>query len=120
MSFLSLIARFFSVLALLGMLVIPVSTIAAQNAMTVMDRSSAQAMAGMDDMSCCPDERPIKPDCGLDCPLVVVCTTSVAMHLARADWSRAALHSSDLDFDPASEAALASLFVDPPARPPKA
>lgn len=87
MNFLSFTARFFSVLALLGMLLLPVSTAAAGNVMAATEAAAVLAMARMDDVDCCPNQKPVKADCGLDCPLVVVCTASTAMTLSRADWS---------------------------------
>ena len=115
-----LLARLLSVIAVIGLLVFPISAVAAGNAMAVAEQAQAQAMSDMGDMPCCPGIKPMKPDCGKDCPLVVICTTSTAVHLAKADWSPAAIHWSSMDFRPLASSALASLAAEPPARPPKA
>ena len=115
-----LLARLLSVIAVIGLLVFPISAVAAGNAMAAAERAQAQSMADMGDMPCCPDMKPVKPDCGKDCPLVVICTTSTAVHLAKADWSPAATSWSPTDFPPSALSALASLATEPPARPPKA
>jgi hypothetical protein len=114
-----LLTLFLSVLALLGLLVIPVSANAAGNAMATFEKSSIQTMAAMGDMPCCPEKQPVKPNCGKDCPLVIICTTSTSFSVARSDWSPAALHWSRLDYARAVESRLASLVAEPPARPPK-
>jgi hypothetical protein len=111
-------ARLLSVLALIGLLVIPVSTVAAGNAMLAAEQ--AHAMAAMANMDCCPPAKPAMPDCGKDCPLVVICMTSTAAHPAKADWVHAALHWSTLDFALFTPDVLASLEAKPPSRPPKA
>jgi hypothetical protein len=72
----------------------------------------------MGDMDCCP--KPAKPDCGKDCHLIGICMTSTVAHVAKSDWSPAALLWSTLDFGPVAVGALASLAAKPPARPPKA
>lgn len=115
-----LLARLLTVLAVIGLLVFPVGAVAAGNAMAAAEQSQAQAMADMGDMPCCPDAKPVTPDCGKDCPLVMICTASAPAHLAKADWSPAALHWSMMDFVPSSSDVLASLAAKPPARPPKA
>lgn len=109
------VARLLSVLALLGMLVFPVSVVASENAMAAA-QAHAAAVAAMDDMPCCP--KPAKPDCGMDCPLVIVCTSSAAAQIAKADWVSATLGCSALEFGRAAFRALASLDPEPPARPP--
>ena len=104
------VARLLSVLALVGMLVFPVSVVASENAMAAAQAHPA-SMAAMDDMPCCP--KPAKPDCGMDCPLVIVCTSSAAAHIAKATpgWSA-------LEFNRTIFLTLASLDSEPPARPP--
>lgn len=113
------LARFVSVVAVIGLLVIPVGTVAAENAMLAVEQAQAHAMAAMDDMECCPHAKSAMPVCGMDCPLVVICMTSAAAHPAKADWIHAALHWSALDFAPFTSDDLASLEAKPPSRPPK-
>lgn len=109
------VARLLSVLALVGLLVFPVSVVASENAMAAA-QAHAASMAAMDDMPCCP--KPAKPDCGMDCPLVIVCTSSAAAHIAKADWVTATPGWSDLEFNRTIFLTLASLDPEPPARPP--
>lgn len=83
----------------------------------------ASAMPGMqmtEDMPCCPDEKPVKPDCAKGCPLALVCTTSIFGHTSDSHrWSFAiSWQSHRYDLLPASQ--LMSALVEPPARPPKA
>ncbi len=112
--------RLLSLFALLGLLVIPVSSVAAGNAMAKFEKASAHTMAAMGDLPCCPKEQPVKPDCGKDCPLVIICTTSISFSVVRYGWSPAALHWLQLDYALPADSALASLAGEPPARPPKA
>jgi hypothetical protein len=119
MVFVSFIMRFLAVVAMLGVLVIPVSAVAAGNAMT-SDPAVMQSMASMKNMPCCPGEKQAKPDCGKDCPLVVICMASNVLNLARVDWVPAALHWSYHDYGSASAETLASIPADPPVRPPRA
>ncbi len=50
--------------------------------MSAMDHSG---MAGMDDMPCCPPEKPAKPDCAkASCPLLALCLASIASLLPAA------------------------------------
>jgi hypothetical protein len=109
------VARLLSVIALLGMLVFPVSVVASENAMAAA-QAHAAAMQAMDDMPCCP--KPSKPDCGMDCPLVIVCASSAAAHVAKADWVPVTLGWSAFEFNRTAHTALASLHPEPPARPP--
>ncbi|WP_246647630.1 MULTISPECIES: hypothetical protein [Rhizobium] len=81
------------------------------------------AMAGMqmaEQMPCCPEQQPVKPDCAKGCPLSLVCTTSIFAHAPVVHgWSFAISWASHLyHLIPASQLTPAS--VEPPARPPKA
>lgn len=109
------VARLLSVLAIIGLLAIPVSTVVAETAMA----AETMAMVDMGDMPCCPDEQPVKPDCGKDCPLVIICTTSTAMHFSKSDWTPIGRTWSSLDYRLGASATLDSLAEEPPARPPK-
>lgn len=121
---LSTLLRVLSLFALIGMLIAPVSTIAAEYAMADMSvKASIQSkeMAGMTgDMPCCPDQQPVKPDCDKSCPFVIICSTSAPLALLKADWTSASLSWTDHDFGEPRFARLSSLAAEPPARPPKA
>lgn len=112
--FMKVIHRLLFVTAVLGIIVGPMSIGAADSVM------ASSVPAAMDDMSCCPDEMPIKPDCGgKSCPLALVCTTVIVGQSATEyGWS---LNLGWLAhrFLVTPHAELASSLVDPPARPPR-
>jgi hypothetical protein len=117
------ISALLSLLALIGMLIVPVSTGAAEIAMAGMSVKASVEMAEMagtmGDMSCCPDEQPVKPDCDKSCPFVVICTTSAPLALLKADWTSATLSWTDNTYGEQRFERLSSLAAEPPARPPK-
>lgn len=45
------------------------------------DAMDNMAVMAMDDMPCCPKERPDKPDCSKGCPLMALCLAKVATGL---------------------------------------
>ena len=116
--------RVLSLFALIGMLIAPVSTIAAEYAMADMSvKASVQTeeTAGMmGGMPCCPDEQPVKPDCDKSCPFVIICSTTAPIALLKADWTSASLSRTDHVYGVQSFVRLHSLAAEPPARPPKA
>lgn len=103
------------VLALFGLVVTPLAAAAAVPAMNM------PAMASMSDgMPCCPDDKPAVPDCAKNCPLAVLCVTSLVSTPAVAAPAlllRAPLGDKFLN---GRDVALASLVGKPPPRPPKA
>jgi hypothetical protein len=120
----SALARLLSLFALIGMLIAPVSTVAAEYAMadiSVKDSVQTEDIAGMvGDMPCCPDEQSVKPDCDKSCPFVIICTTSAPLALLKADWTSATLSWADHTYGEQRFERLSSLAAEPPARPPKA
>lgn len=124
MKHLSALVRLLSLFALIGMLIAPVSTIAAEYAMADMKAqvsATMEEMAGMGgDMSCCPDEQPAKPNCDKSCPFVIICSISAPLALLKADWRSASLSWTDHFYGVQSFVRLSSLAAEPPARPPKA
>lgn len=120
----SVLLRVLSLLAIIGMLIAPVSTVAAEYAMADMSMTASiqtEEMAGMTaDMPCCPDARPVKPDCGKSCPFVIICSTSAPVALLKADWTAASLSWTDHVYGEQRFARLSSRATEPPARPPKA
>lgn len=90
---------------------------------TAMTDGMTSAMVGMkmaEDMPCCPEKQPVKTDCGKGCPLALICTTAIFAHAPDSHgWSFAiSWLSHRYDLMPASQ--MASTFLEPPARPPKA
>ena len=127
MSLLRTVHRLFLLFAMLSVVVGPMSiglassAMASSGAATMEDMSSS--MPGMqmaENMPCCPDKEPVKPDCAKGCPLALVCTTSIFAHNPPFHgWSFAvSWQSHRYDLMPASQ--LTSAFLEPPARPPKA
>jgi hypothetical protein len=120
----SILLRLLSLLTLIGMLIVPVSTGAAEIAMADMSVKASVEMAEMagtmGDMSCCPDEQPVKPDCDKSCLFVIFCSTSAPLALLKADWTSASLSWTDHVYGEQPFARLSSLVAEPPARPPKA
>ncbi len=111
------------VLALLGIVVGPMSIGYARSIMLAAENGLAVEMSMMDmsaDMPCCPDVMPIKPGSGGNlCPLALVCTTVIVGNPTFGSISSfsPSMHGSPLLS--ASDAELASSLVSPPARPPK-
>ncbi|CUX02022.1 hypothetical protein ATN81_00285 [Agrobacterium pusense] len=127
MTFLGSVHRFLLLVAMLAVVIGPMSIGVAGSAMASSGSAPMEAMAsampGMhmtEDMPCCPDEQPVKPDCAKGCPLALVCTTSILGHAPHSHgWSFAiSWQSHRYDLLPASQ--LMSALVEPPARPPKA
>ncbi|MDB5556974.1 MAG: hypothetical protein JWL86_6958 [Rhizobium sp.] len=124
MKYLAAFVRLVSLFALLGMLIAPVSTVAAEYAMADMVSSPEMQMDEMaemqGDMPCCPGEQPVKSDCDSSCPFVIICSTTAPLAMTKAEWSAAALAWAPLVYDPQRSDRLISFAAEPPARPPKA
>ena len=120
MKHLSALLRVLSLFALLAMLIAPVSMVAAEYTMADMSVKASAQMVGMQDMPCCPDERPVKPDCGKSCPFVIICSTTVPLALLKADWTSASFSWTDHVYGEEKFSRLSSLAAEPPARPPRA
>ncbi|MCJ9720254.1 hypothetical protein MOV66_22530 [Agrobacterium sp. SHOUNA12C] len=127
MSLLRTVHRLFLLVAMLAIVIGPMSIGLASSAMasseTVTAGAMASAMPGMqmaEQMPCCPEKQPVKPDCAKGCPLALVCTTSIFAHAPdNHAWSFAvSWQSHRYDILPTSQ--LMPAFVAPPARPPKA
>lgn len=120
--------RLFLLLAVLAIVIGPLSIGLASSAMASSGVATmegmASAMPGMQmakDMPCCPDELPVKPVNTKGCPLALVCTTSILAHAPDSSqgWSfTIQWQSHRYDLLPTSQ--LMSALVEPPARPPKA
>ena len=113
------IHRLLFVTALLGIVVGPMSIGVANTVMAASGPVATDGMAGMD-MPCCPDQQPIKPDCGSkSCPLALLCTTAVVGQLAiPQSWSLNVGWTAHRFLIP-EHAEVASSLVDPPVRPPR-
>lgn len=127
MNLLQALRHLFFAISLLSVVVGPMSIGLASSAVAssgpAMTDGMSSAMPGMqmtEEMPCCPETPPAKPDCAKGCPLALVCTTSIFAHAPDSHgWSFAiSWRSHRYDLLPASQ--LTSAFVEPPARPPKA
>lgn len=121
MNLISALLRLVTLSALIGMLIAPMSTSAAEIAMVDMSAAAGlDTMAGMpDDMPCCPDEQSIKSSCDQSCPFVIICSTPAPLAVLRASWTVAALAWAPLEYDSQRFDRFHSLEEEPPARPPK-
>jgi hypothetical protein len=87
---------------------------------------SSAAVAGpalsimQDDMPCCPDGKPMVPDCGKDCPLAVLCVSGMVSAPLVETHSFFLLAPVGDDFLNGRDLILPSLIGEPPPRPPKA
>lgn len=123
MRFMKVIRRLLFVSAVLGMIVGPIGIGAVDSAMAASGPAAMDSLAEMempDEMPCCPDEQPSKPDCGSkSCPLDVLCTTAIVGQLATSHfWSLNVGWTANRFLVPL-HAELASSLVDPPVRPPR-
>ncbi|WP_147045195.1 hypothetical protein [Methylobacterium gnaphalii] len=96
MSFWLALRRLLPLLAVLSLTLAPVTAsaaaagmlapTAAQGHAMVMPDEAVVHMAGMamDEMPCCPKERPDMPDCSKGCPLMALCLAKVATGLPGA------------------------------------
>ncbi|MCA1493432.1 hypothetical protein I6F11_21175 [Ensifer sp. NBAIM29] len=116
--------RLLCVLALLGVVLGPVSVSTAANAMALSSDMQMEAMPGMessDDMSGCPEQQPAQNnECGKACPLALVCSSIILVHEDKASGWRVDLSSRELSHAIRHDSHLPSALVEPPARPPKA
>lgn len=77
------------------------------------------AETAMDEMPCCPKERPDMPDCSKGCPLMALCLAKVAAGLPDALW----LPGRVAGVEGTAWAVIASfnsLSQGPPTEPPRA
>ena len=123
MKFARFVHRLSLFVALLGLIVGPMSIGTAGSAMASSGAVQTEAMVGMGMATmihCCPDGQPIKPDCGQSCPLALVCTTAIVADVADENSWSAVIPWFSHRFDVMPHAQLASTLIDPPVRPPKA
>ena len=113
---LSTIGRFLSVLAIIGLAVVPI----ARPAMTLPNTNVAMvddtAMGMPEDMACCPKQAPV-PDCGKDCPLMALCVTA-PIHFVSQTGLTVPLTFVTVAF-PGAHPDLVSIAQAPPRKPPK-
>ena len=117
--------RFLSALAILGLLVGPLTKpamamgeFADANTATIHAETPLDEKAQMGEMPCCPDESPAKSDCVKDCPLMAMCMSKTMQHIALSAGLPLQFAVASVLF-PGDERLLYSLFQSPPARPPK-
>lgn len=117
-----IIHRLFLFIAMLAVVIGPLSIGAAGSAMASSESAMMDGMTGAmaAGMPCCPEQQPVKPDCAKGCLLSLVCTTSIFGHAPDVHGTSFAVSwvSHRYDILPASQ--LTSARIEPPARPPKA
>ncbi|NLS04829.1 hypothetical protein HGP14_15845 [Rhizobium sp. P32RR-XVIII] len=119
--------RLFLFVAMLAVLVAPASIGLAGSAMAfslpamTADMGSMPGMKMTEEMPCCPEQQPVKTtDCAKDCPLSLVCTTSISAPAPDIHGWSFAISWLPHSYGPISASQLMSAFLEPPARPPKA
>ena len=105
--------RALAVLALVGLVTTPLAT----------PTAAAPMQAGMsadmpDGMPCCPEDKPVMPDCAKACPLMMVCVGKV-FRTASAEGSALPALAVVAVIIPADDAMPEGLAQPPPARPPR-
>lgn len=101
------------ILAIVGIITAPLATPAAAGMM------AAGHMTEMaDDMPCCPDGKPVMPDCAKACPLMMVCLSKAFRTVSGVTGALPALALVAVII-PADEAMRDGLVQPPPARPPR-
>lgn len=115
----SLLRRLLAILVIVGLTAGP---FAASAAVGPMEPSSAMAMtdeAMADDMPCCPDEKPVLPDCQKLCPLMMSCLAKCFQPGPSASvLGRLALRLTDI-IGLRDDALPSGLAAEPPPRPPR-
>jgi hypothetical protein len=113
----SLLSRALAVIAVAGLLLVPIvpSTVA----MAAAEPMASTAMAIGDDMSCFPQEKPVVPICQKNCPPMASCA---AGWLQGAPVAQAFVHPLVVvanTLNPQNDDLLARLSDAPPLRPPR-
>lgn len=129
MKFVAAFQRMLCVLAMLGVILGPVSISTAESAMA---SSGGASMKGMEmpsvsgemasmkgDMPCCPKVKQAVPGCAKDCPLALICASMILVHPPQSAGTRLAFPWT-ISFRVLHDASLTSSLVEPPARPPRA
>jgi hypothetical protein len=107
--------RMLLLLAIFGLAVAPLGASPSSAAFAGATLSIMQ-----DDMPCCPDGKPMAPDCAKDCPLAFLCISGlVSVPVPQMPAFFVQLPIGD-QFLNRREAVFSSLIGKPPPRPPKA
>ena len=120
------ITHLLSVLAILGLVLAPLTAPAVAGAMVApeamadagMDMASAGDVVAMAEMPCCPPEKPITPDCQKACPLAALCLAKIVQGVVFAS-AVPARFSMALSLIPGNDANPKTLALAPPSRPPQ-
>ncbi|MBY3065583.1 hypothetical protein HFO74_19525 [Rhizobium laguerreae] len=127
MNFLPAVHRLLLAIAMLAIVIGPMSIGLASSAMASSDPAMTDGMsatmAGMqmaEQMPCCPEQQSVKPDCAKGCPLALVCTTSIFANAPDVHGWSFAISWLSHRYDLVLASQLTPAYVEPPARPPKA
>jgi hypothetical protein len=111
----SAISVFMAALAMLAIVIAPMTTSVAASAMAMKID-----MTISDGMPCCPDDQPAVPDCAKGCPYAVVCTSAFVC-APMPEYRSLSMRLPVQDrFAVQGDEELSSLVDEPPPRPPKA
>jgi len=145
MKFAALFQRLLCVLAMLGIILGPVSIGMAESAMAMTGGMPAmvQEAANMqmqgdspqsdslqkvtaagetstsDEMPCCPKAKPVAPGCQKGCPLALICSSMILVHPSHPSTGHVEIPWM-VSFAILHDDSLTSADVEPPARPPRA
>jgi hypothetical protein len=82
------IPRLLSILAVLGLLTVPMAMPSAAEEMVAQPMAPTMDMSAMpDNMPCCPDQKQSLPDCQKSCPLATICMAKCVPGLAQQEFA---------------------------------
>ncbi|WP_245512242.1 hypothetical protein [Rhizobium leguminosarum] len=120
--------RLLCVFAMLGVILGPVSIGMAESAMASsghsamakmeMPSASAETHSMTGDMPCCPNEKQPPIDCSKNCPLALICASLLLVQAPDTE-SLSVSFPGTPSLSIGHDANLASVLVEPPARPPR-
>jgi hypothetical protein len=114
------IGRVLAVLAVVGLVLVPIVRPAMAMSMvmhaSIGDARAAGSVVGEDDMPCCPS-KPVLPDCSKDCPLMALCAAA-PLHFPSQTGLMVPITFISIVF-PRDHSDLVSIAQAPPRRPPK-
>ena len=115
------IRRVLSILAVLGLVLAPVTAPAVAGGMdaSIAMMATSDDGATANEMPCCPPEKPVMPDCMKACPLLTLCMAKTLHGVSSAATVMARLGLAEV-FRPANDTTPDLLAQGPPPRPPQA
>lgn len=113
------IPRLLSILAVLGLLTVPMAMPSAADAMAAQPMAQMMDMSAMpDDMPCCPDQKQSLPDCQKSCPLATICMAKCFPSVVQREFALFRLDRAVI-VDPYDDQMRDPTTGSPPDRPPR-